>query len=380
MNVYKPKNQQFWRFAIVLSIGASRTQHVVNTYMTDQRAATEVMRKTQLLAEYTEAQMPLPAELRKWLERANPKVLKRLAKLGLIGNADAAAIDGIEQHVEDYVQDCMTQGHGAAFASIKRSQLRRMLKHTGARRLTDVTVDRVASYLADLKTQGLSHRTRNQHRTTVIAWLNWCVCRERLDQHRIDTIPVLNEDLDRRRERRAATDEEVEALLAVMPERRRLVFLAAVFTGLRRGEMNAIERRDIDLSDRTLRVRPEVGKTAKAAVVPIHDALVEPLREHLAGMKPNDLVFKPVPQTKTLRRDLAKAGINYRDEHGRQLDFHAMRTTFATRLLRSGIHPSIARRFTRHGSIATLERHYDKLGLDDAKRDIDKLPGFKAAG
>ena len=100
------------------------------------------------------------------------------------------------------------------------------------------------------------------------------------------------------------------------------------------------------------------------------------MAERRASVEPTDRVSEPVPIVKTIRRDLERAGIDYKDENGRQLAFHALRPTFATRLLRSGIHPSVAIRFTRHGSVKTLEKHYDKLGLEDAKAVIDKLPGI----
>lgn len=348
--------------------------------MTDKRAATEVMRKTVLLAESIEAQVPLTPELRRWLEHMKPKLRKRLTTLGLIGDSDAAAATGVTQHVEDYLADCLSRGDGEAYVKVKQSQLTAMLGGVGAKRLADLTVDTVSNYLAGLRSQGKSPRTRNQHRATVIAWLNWCVSRARLDHHRLDTIPRLNEDLDRKRKRRAATDEEIEKLLDAMPPHRRLVLLAAVFTGLRRGELNQIERRDLNLDQRMLTVRAEVGKTKKPSVIPLHSELCQALRDSVGAMRPTERVFKPVPMMKTFRRDLERAGIDFKDENGRQLDFHALRGTFATRLLRSGIHPSVARRYTRHASVKTLEKHYDMLGLDDAMRDIDKLPGIGDGG
>ena len=81
----------------------------------------------------------------------------------------------------------------------------------------------------------------------------------------------------------------------------------------------------------------------------------------------------------THRRDLEKAGIAYRDADGRYLDFHAIRSTFAPRLSRQGVRPSRAIRLTRHACIRTLENHYDKLGLDDARAGLDQLPGFPNA-
>ena len=93
-------------------------------------------------------------------------------------------------------------------------------------------------------------------------------------------------------------------------------------------------------------------------------------------MAPKDRVFMPVPNIRTYQRDLQNAGIDYQDADGRFLDFHALRATFATRLLRHGVYPSKAIRLTRHASVKTLEDFYDKLGLSDAVDAMDQLPGL----
>lgn len=217
MDVYKKTNSPYWYFAPTLSVGGARRQHPISTYLKDQRAAREVMRKTVLLAESVEAQVPLMPELRRWLEAMNPKLRKKLVALGLVDDRDAAAADSIEQHIEDYLADCLANGHGNDFVKIKRSQLKSLLKHAAAKRLSDLTPDAVSRFLASLIEAGKSHRTRNQHRASAVSWLNWCVDRGRLDGHRVNRIGRLNEKIDRRRHRRAATDDEIERLLESCP-------------------------------------------------------------------------------------------------------------------------------------------------------------------
>ncbi|MCC6682574.1 MAG: site-specific integrase [Phycisphaeraceae bacterium] len=369
-----------WYFAMMVSNGNSRKQQVINTYATDKPVAQEILRKTRLLAEAADAHMPLTTELRQWLNGMDPRLRKKLATLGLINGLDAAAMSDIGQHLDDYLRASQFEGQTEDHVGSKEGRLRTIIADTGAQHLTDLTSEKVTVFLSSLKDKGRSHRTVKLYRGTVVAWLNWCVKQRRIDHHTLDYIPRLNEDVDRRRTRRAATQEEIDKILQVMPPRRRFVFLAAIYTGLRRGEMNKIERRDLDLAAGTMTVRPEVGKTRKPVVLPLHEDVVKMLAEWTMDMKPNDLVFKPVPMVKTLKVDLEKAGVPFKDENGRQLDFHALRSTFTTLLLRQDIPPSVARRLTRHSSVQTLEKHYDMLGLTDAVDAIKRVPGFRKEG
>ena len=151
-------------------------------------------------------------------------------------------------------------------------------------------------------------------------------------------------------------------------------------TGLRRGELSKIEKRDIDLEQCRMVVRAEISKTKKNAILPLHEEMIPLLREKTSLLNPTDCVFHPVPNILTYQRDLKRAGIDYVDENGRYLDFHSLRGTFATRLLRSGVPVSHARQLTRHASVKTLEKHYDGLGLSDAEQAIRRLPGLGNGG
>jgi integrase len=52
-----------------------------------------------------------------------------------------------------------------------------------------------------------------------------------------------------------------------------------------------------------------------------------------------------------LDRDLRAAGIPKRDDRGRTVDVHAMRTTFGTLLSRTGAAPRTAQAAMRHSDI-----------------------------
>lgn len=378
MNVYKQNNRPNWYFAIMLNNERGRGQKVVNTLARDKRVAVEVMRKTRLLAESVEAGMPLTAELRRWLNQMHPTLRRRLATIGLLEDQVDATVRSVREHADDYLKSCRFEGMGLDYEKVKRSQLERAIRETKAKRLTDLNLERVSAFLHSLREQGRSPRTINQNRATLIAFLNWCVNHDRLPSHRLDRIPRLDEEADRRLVRRAATDDELDRFLAAAPEKRRLIYQAALLTGLRRKELSRIEKRDVDLANGTLMVRAEVSKTNKAQVLPLHEQLRGPLLKRIKRLRPHDTIFNPIPRMKTYRRDLKRAGISYIDAQGRQLDFHALRGTFATRLLRQGIPPSIARRLTRHKSVKTLEKHYDKLGFDDADAAMKQLPGLKS--
>lgn len=57
-----------------------------------------------------------------------------------------------------------------------------------------------------------------------------------------------------------------------------------------------------------------------------------------------------------LRKDLEAAGIPYRDASDRVADFHALRHTFITRLVRSDVAPAVANSLARHsGPTLTMD-------------------------
>src|SRR2546430_6846222 len=115
--------------------------------------------------------------------------------------------------------------------------------------------------------------------------------------------------------------DEVPLLLAAVPDAWRAVFAAALYTGLRKGELFGLRTSDVDLDHRTITVRRsydrETTKGGHADAIPIAEVLVPFLEEALASSS-SELVFpahdgrmrspEADPQ-KVLRTALARAGL-----------------------------------------------------------------------
>lgn len=290
----------------------------------------------------------------------------------------------LQEHFKEFLahleHDCDSVDH----VKIRRSQLNRLADAIGAKCLADVldpnAIDR---YLQQRAGAGKSAATINRDLAAVVAFVNWCVARGRCRSNPLKIIGKLNEDVDRRRERRALTPDELDALLAVARERDALnsgryaprfpVYLTAALTGLRRRELTALEWSDVDLQARTITIPAAKGKAKRADVIPLHRQVVETLRA-IRPANGRGRVFATIPRIKTVYADLKRAGIDKQDADGRWVDLHALRTTLGTVLARSEVSPAEAQRLMRHGDYRTTLKHYTRLTLRDDSAAIDRLP------
>jgi hypothetical protein len=95
---------------------------------------------------------------------------------------------------------------------------------------------------------------------------------------------------------------------------------------------------------------------------------------------------------KILDRDLVAAGIarrvqvngkwviDKRDDRGRSLDVHALRTTFGTLLSKGGVAPRTAQAAMRHSDIKLTMGVYTDLKLLDVRGALDTLPSLPLGG
>jgi hypothetical protein len=73
---------------------------------------------------------------------------------------------------------------------------------------------------------------------------------------------------------------------------------------------------------------------------------------------------------------LKAAGISYKDEQGRQADFHALRHTFNTRMARAGVPDALRQAAMRHLTPAlTVGVYTDRTGLGTAEA-IGSMPSL----
>ena len=137
------------------------------------------------------------------------------------------------------------------------------------------------------------------------------------------------------------------------------MFLAG--TGLRVGEVEQLTVADVrlDAVPPHVRVPAAVAKSRKEQTVPLRSDLTSLMRRRLAGCKPANPVFEiPKALIRRFNADCRRAGIPKRDEEGRTVDIHSLRTTFGTYLAMSGAAPRTAMELMRHSEIGLTMKVY----------------------
>src|SRR5262249_26976512 len=158
------------------------------------------------------------------------------------------------------------------------------------------------------KRQGKAPRTLNFYLETASWFVDWCVEKQYLEGNPLRVIKRADTKADKRRVRRALSIEQLALLLEVCGPRR-LVYLTAMLTGLRRKELRKLLWIDVYLDHARPHIwlRPEATKAKRDDVIPLPAELVEALRAARPATVGSDTyVFPTVPKVKTLRRDLER--------------------------------------------------------------------------
>jgi integrase len=341
--------------------------------------------------------------------------LERDTDRGRAGLTDRRAAHGarpLDEHLADYEASLRNRGVSAKHLTETMRRLRAVVAGCGARAVGDLAPEAVERFLAGLAAKGTGPRTRNTYLTSSKAFLNWCADQGRAGRDVLRPVRSAPEEPRRRRralgaaelvrlleaararplqealtvrkgprrgERYAAVRDGVRRRLERLGRERALIYKAAVLTGLRRGELAALRVHHLDLSGRALRLPGEFTKNGKDAELPLRDDLAADLEAWLAdaGKRASDPVFDvPDRMNKILRRDLAWAGIPYKDERGRVFDFHALRHTTASHLGRAKVAPRVAQGIMRHSHIKLTMQTYADPELMDRAEAMTALPAL----
>ena len=163
------------------------------------------------------------------------------------------------------------------------------------------------------------------------------------------------------------------------PERR-IVYLLAVYTGLRRSEMKGFWWSDVVLDGTApfLRVRANMvgNKSRRLTVLPLHPEVAAALQtQRTEGTAPFQPVFAHIPRVRTFHKDLVTAEISFEDEQGRRCDIHSLRMTYGTKLKTSGASPRVVMELMRHSDIKLTMRIYTDAAQLPLAAAIGNLPG-----
>ncbi len=255
----------------------------------------------------------------------------------------------LESVLAQYLADLRAQSCSAQHIEKTGLFVRVVAKDRGWKSIRDISADGFTAWRSNLAGTRAA-KTLNLYLGAYTAFLNWLVKSDRLPENPLRHVKKAKQH-EQKRPRRACTDEEASKLLHAAPPERRLIYLLAFHTGLRRSEIATLEWRDVFLDDATpfIRLRASQSKNRKGDTVWLHPELVENLATARAtGVKASDKVVEMFPRLRAFRKDLVAAGIPYLDEFGRRFDFHSTRKTLNTRMAKNGVPTRAAMHAMRH--------------------------------
>jgi integrase len=247
------------------------------------------------------------------------------------------------------------------------------------RRLVDVRVGEIEDLIQDLKARGKKPATVNRYLALLRHMMNWAVGREYLERtpFRRGSQALIKFERENNRRLRRLNREEEERLLAAANPLVNMLTVAALDTGMRKGELLKLRFGDIDWKEQVIHVRPENAKSKKGRVVPIGTTRLRSLLDWLRmdankKPKPDDVPVFSRGDDEALKSfrtawELAREKANLPD-----LRFHDLRSEYASRLVEWGVPLSQVRDLLGHSSIVVTER-YDRQVLDNLREAVGRL-------
>jgi integrase len=328
--------------------------------------------------------------------------LNRLMDLHRSGQADGPGRwrdAPLEEHARDYEADSAARGNDPETGRAIASMFRRAAAGCGWAHASQMLASDLSRWLLQRRRDGqFGISTSNHYLAAAKAVANWMVRERRLGSSPFAAMRRLNEDLDVRRPRRALTPEEMGRLLSACAKSgtyrslsgpdRRMLYLVAAMTGLRSSELASLTPESYSPGGpgggAALTVAAGYSKRRRTDLQPVPADLDAELGPWLKGRPPGRPLWKPrlKDTSKMIRHDLALAGVPFVTPEG-QADFHALRHTYITDVVDSGVHPKEAQALARHSTVQlTLARyaHLDRAKTRAAADRLKRPPEPKARG
>jgi integrase/recombinase XerD len=318
----------------------------------------------------------------------------------------------IAEHLADYESHLRSKGNSADYLKQAPAMIRKAIDACGWKAIAEISAVRFTQHLNGMKAAGKSARTVNAHRMAVRGFTRWLTVEARIKADPLLNVPKLNEATDRKRVRRALSDEEIARLIdaadASGVERygldgkaRAMLYRTALGTGFRLNELQSLTPRSFNLDGEPPTITVEAGysKRRRRDVQPIRADLAESLAPWLEGFDSAAKPWKAGHDARAARMIAAdlrgaravwirSAGADWHarqerrescvlravDAAGRVADFHALRHTFITRLARAGVPAVVAKNLARHSTITLTMDRYSHVGLVDELAALNALP------
>ncbi len=276
--------------------------------------------------------------------------------------------------------------------------------------VSDLSASAVRGAIGDLRTNGKSLKTCNHYLRAVKQFARWLKADGRLRDDPIAHLAGFNAATDRRRERRPLDADEQRWLIDTTASApawhqlsgvdRAMLYRVACGTGFRASELRSLTPPSFRLEGDSpaVMLRATNSKRRREDLQPIRADLAELLAGWLDGRDADAALWPGRWNEKAaamIRCDLRRArarwikstrdGRERRECHkiafletldtdGRVVDFHALRATYITTLVKGGASVKVAQELARHSDPKLTLNVYTSLGIHDLTGALDALP------
>jgi integrase len=229
---------------------------------------------------------------------------------------------------------------------------------TSLRGITEETIKRHCD--ERIQKKEISPTTANHTIRAIKTFLNFCLKRKHLSENPLTgTAKYPIQD----KEPRFLSREEVAVVLkAASSQPIYLILFMAIYTGMRLGELERLEWKDIDFEDNVMTVH--ISKSKKFRKIPIH----ADLRRILLPLKDQGSVLK-IKSIDSFEWQFSQFRKTLKIPYFR---FHDLRHTFASLLIKSGVDILTVSKLLGHSSVIVTQM-YSHLYKDHLDEAIKKL-------
>jgi integrase len=281
----------------------------------------------------------------------------------------------------------------ATYDGYRRDIHHHIIPELGRRKLKELTPGDIRRLYRKMAERGLKDRSIEYAHTTLRKSLTAAVVDRLINHNPTDGVKPSKTPAGAAKESKALDPNQVKALLEAAADNRfEALYVVAIHTGLRRGELLGLKWTDADLEAGTLTVRRSLDvdgtfkvpkNRAARRTLRLTPRALDTLKAHKARQnaerlragsrwQDHNLVFpntvgKPMNAGNLYRREfqplLKKAGLA-----NEGFTIHSLRHTFATTLADKGVHPSTAQKMLSHSDIRMTLAIYTHAtdGMQDA--------------
>lgn len=320
--------------------------------------------------------------------------LERKAELAQAGIVDKYAEHRkkpLKEHLDDFKQSLLDKGCTAKHAQMTYNRAKTVIEACNFMLISDISPSTVQRFLANKRKEGLSKKTSNYYLKATKHFFSWMESDSRMGENPLKHLNGVNVQTEIKHKRRALTTEELNKLIettmkgpdhhGMTGKERAMLYILAINSGLRASELASLTWQSFNFDKQfpTITLRAAYSKHRREDTLPLKHEIAE-LFNNWQVERSEELseevfkVSKHIKWAKMLRQDLEEAEIPYQDSSGRFADFHALRHTYITNIVKSGASPKIAQGLARHSKISLTMDTYTHMSLHDHQVALQGLP------